>query len=469
MNDLDDYLVPDAAPEIPQERSAVDMALDRGLPSSVEAERTILGAILLDNQSFNEAAESLEPEDFALDSHQQIFRSMAELIDASHAVDIVTLAEELRRKKQIESIGGVAYLASLTEGLPRRLSIAEYVATVKNKSQLRRMINLCSLAITRAADQSETPIGIIEDIESDLLEIAQASNAGKLRTIYDSVVETGGPDKYLAKLVEPSQKPGLPTGYIDFDRMTGGLQKSELIVIAARPSMGKTTWAINIAQNSAIGSDAVIIVFSLEMSREAIEGRFMAAQARVDVKRATSGGFLSGMEREKLAKALSDLVEAKIFVDDSSALTPTQMRAKARRLKQREKRLDLVVIDYLQLMTFGQKTGNRQEEVAGISRALKAMAKELDVPVIALSQLNRSSEQRQDKRPTLADLRESGQIEQDADVVAFIHRDAYYQPENADVQGLADIIVAKQRNGPTGIVKLAYQAELTRFENLMRG
>lgn len=469
MNDLDDYRVPDAAPERERERSAVEKALDRGLPSSIEAERTILGAILLDNQAFNEAAEAVEYDDFSLDSHQQIFRSMSELIDAGHAVDIVTLAEELRRRKIIENIGGVAYLASLTEGLPRMLSIGEYVATVKSKSQLRRMINLCELAITRAVDQSEPPLGIIEDIESDLLEIAQESNAGKLRTIYDSVVETGGPDKYIAKITEPSQKPGLSTGYIDLDRMTGGLQKSELTIIAARPSVGKSALAINIAENVAVGTDNVVALFSLEMSRAAVEGRFMAARARVDVKRATSGEYLSGMEREKLAKALNDLVEAKIFIDETAVLTPTQIRAKCRRLKQREKRLDLVILDYVQLVSCGQKAGTREQEVAIVSRSMKALAKEMDVPVVALAQINRNSEQRQDKRPILSDLRESGSLEQDGDLIAFLHRDEMWQPDNEDVRGLADLICAKSRNGPTGIVKLAYIKEFTRFENLMRG
>lgn len=241
-----------------------------------------------------------------------------------------------------------------------------------------------------------------------------------------------------------------------------------MTILAARPSMGKTALAINILENVCCGTELVAAFFSLEMSRASIERRFMASRARVDVKRAMEGAYLSNEEKRKLGSALNDLIESSIYIDDSAMLTPVQMRAKARRLKQREGRLDLVVIDYMQLMNAGGRTGSRQEEIAMISRSLKALAKELDVPVLALAQLSRNSEQRQDKRPTLSDLRESGQIEQDADLALFIHRDEYYQRDDPDVKGLADVIIAKARNGPTGIVKLAFVSELTRFENLAR-
>lgn len=466
MPGIEDYALPEAASPEPEKKSALDQALENGLPASMDAEKTILGAALLDAQAYNEAAESLEAGDFALDSHQRIFARMGELIDSDQAVDIVTLAEELKRRKELENVGGVAYLAALTEGLPRRFAIAEYVRIVKSKAQMRRLINLCTLAITRAADQSESPTGIIEDIEGDLLEIAGEANVGKPQRIADSVLAAGGLDAYLREVTEPERKSGLPTGYIDFDRMTGGLQKGELIILAARPSAGKSAFAINVAENVAMMGDTVTALFSLEMSRASLERRLLASRSRVDVRRAMTGEFVSATEREKMVRALSELVEGRLFIDDSPLVSITQMRAKCRRLKQRQGRLDLVICDYLQLMVGAQKAQNREGEIASISRGLKAMAKELDCPVMALSQLNRNVEHRNDRRPILADIRESGAVEQDADVVAFIHRDEMYQPDNDDVKGLADLIIGKQRQGPIGIIKLVYIAPFTRFESI---
>ena len=471
MADLQNFTMPDKAPEPPQERKGASpsIAFDQGLPANVDAERTVLGAILLDVAYFNEAAEKIEADDFSLDSHRRIFLRMSELVDANQAVDIVTLAAELDRYKERDTIGGVAYLAFLTESLPRRPVISEYIRILKDKSQLRRMMMIFSTGIARAADQSESALTILESAESELLQIAQDAQSGALRTIYQSVEAAGGVDPYLKSYTEPQLKPGLQTGFIDYDRLTGGLQKQELTIIAARPSQGKTALALNIAQNICVGSDKVGALFSLEMSRPSLERRSMASMARVDVKRAMDGWFLSNDEKRKLESALNDLIEADIFIDDSATLTPVQMRAKARRLKQRKGRLDFVMVDYLQLMAAGIKTGNRQEEIAHVSRSLKACAKELDCPVIALAQLNRSPVQRQDKRPVLSDLRESGQIEQDADVVTFIHRPEYYDRDNQDLKGLAELIIAKQRNGPTDVVKLAFEGSLTRFDNLARG
>ncbi len=438
------------------------------LPASIDSERTILGAILLDNESFNEAAESLMPEDFFLDSHRRIFQRMMDLMDASHAVDIVTLAEELNRNKEVEAVGGIAYLASLTEGLPRHPVIAEYIRVTKDKSQLRRLMKICTTVIARAADQSETALQVLEDCEGQLLEIAQEANVGKLRSIYQSVEVVGGTENYLKAYTEPSLKTGLQTGFLDLDRMTGGLQPSELTIIGARPSAGKSAIALNIMENVCCGTNMVAALFSLEMSRASIERRFMASRARVNVKRAMDGWFLSALEKEKLGKALADLVEAHIFIDDSSSLTPTQLRAKCRRLKAREQRLDLILVDYAQLMSAGQRTGNREQEIALISRSLKALAKESETPVVALAQLNRGVEQMKEKRPTLASLRESGQLEQDGDLILLLHREEMYDQDNPEVKGLADLIVAKARSGPTGVVKLAYEAEITRFGNLVR-
>ncbi|HEX3438516.1 MAG TPA: replicative DNA helicase [Pseudacidobacterium sp.] len=455
-----------------------DIEFERGLPASIDAEKSILGAVLLDNHAYNEAAEKLHADDFALDSHRRIFSRMAELIDAGRAVDIVTLSEELAKRKEVEAIGGVAYLASLTEGLPRRPSIEEYVRIVKDKSLLRQLINICSTAITRAADQSEEALEVLNAAESGLLEVTERGITRGFASIPEIVRDSFGTIDNLYK--EGREVTGLATHFNDFDRMTSGLQQSELIIIAARPSMGKTAWAINIAQNAAVYSGKVVAIFSLEMSKESLLRRMLASQALVDSQKIQKG-FLLREDQQKLTHALEQLAESKCFIDDTPGISLTEMRAKARRLRQMHGALDLVVVDYLQLMTAsaggpGQKRyENRTQEVSAISRGLKALAKELQVPVIALSQLSRASEQRGgDKKPMLSDLRESGSIEQDADVVAFIHREAYYnRDENGqpdpETEGKAEIIIAKQRNGPTGSVHLAYLSKCTRFENLAFG
>jgi replicative DNA helicase len=455
-----------------------DIEFERGLPASPDAERSILGAILLDNHLYNEAAEKITADDFALDSHRRIFSRMAEMIDAGRAVDIVTLPEELAKRKEIEAIGGVAYLFSLTEGLPRRLSIEEYVRIVKDKSLLRQLINICSTAITRAADQGEEALEVLNAAESGLLEVTERGITRGFASIPEIVRDSFGTIDNLYK--EGREVTGLATHFIDFDRMTSGLQPSELIIIAARPSMGKTAWAINIAQNAAVQGGKVVAIFSLEMSKESLLRRMLASQALVDSQKIQKG-FLLREDQQKLTHALEQLAESKMFIDDTPGISLTEMRAKARRLRQMSGGLDLIVIDYLQLMTASaavpgaKKYENRTQEVSAISRGLKALAKELNVPVIALSQLSRASEQRGgDKKPMLSDLRESGSIEQDADVVAFIHREAYYnRDENGqpdpDTENKAEIIIAKQRNGPTGSVHLAYLSKCTRFENLAYG
>ena len=455
-----------------------DVSLDRGLPASVEAERSILGAILLDNHSYNEAAEKLRPEDFSLDSHRRIFSRMAELIDARRAVDIVTLAEELARRKEVEAVGGVAYLASLTEGLPRRPSIEEYVRIVKDKSLSRQLIGICNTAITRAADQSDEALVVLDAAESGLLEVSERGITRGFAGIPEIVRDSFGTiDNLYAQQKEVT---GLATHYTQFDKMTSGLQASDLIIIAARPSMGKTAWAINIAENAAVRDGKVVAVFSLEMSKESLLRRMLASQALVSMQKIQTG-FIPKADRGKLMEALERLAEARIFIDDTPAIALSEMRAKARRLQRQQGGLDLIVIDYLQLMSassFGvgaRRYENRTQEVSAISRGLKALAKELRVPVVALSQLSRASEQRGgDKKPMLSDLRESGSIEQDADVVAFIHRDSYYNKdengeEDPDSKNKAEIIIAKQRNGPTGSVHLAYRADCTRFENMAFG
>jgi len=458
--------------------SLSDVSLERGLPASVEAERSILGAILLDNHSYNEAAEKLRSEDFSLDSHRRIYSRMAELIDAHRAIDIVTLAEELARRKEVEAVGGVAYLASLTEGLPRRPSIEEYVRIVKDKSLARQLIGICNTAITRAADQSDEALVVLDAAESGLLEVSERGITRGFAGIPEIVRDSFGTiDNLYAQQKEVT---GLATHYTQFDKMTSGLQASDLIIIAARPSMGKTAWAINIAENAAVRDGKIVAVFSLEMSKESLLRRMLASQALVSMQKIQTG-FIPKADRGKLMEALERLAESKIFIDDTPAIALSEMRAKARRLQRQQGGLDLIVIDYLQLMSassFGvgaRRYENRTQEVSAISRGLKALAKELRVPVVALSQLSRASEQRGgDKKPMLSDLRESGSIEQDADVVAFIHRDSYYNKdengeEDPDSKNKAEIIIAKQRNGPTGSVHLAYRGDCTRFENMAFG
>jgi replicative DNA helicase len=449
-----------------------DLTLDTGMPANVEAEKTILGAILLDNSAHSEAAEKLDSEDFSLDSHRRIFLRMSELMDAQRAVDIVTLAHELSRYKEVESVGGVAYLASLTEGLPRRPVIEEYIRIVKDKSLLRKLMGICSMAIARAADQSESAIGVLDDTEARLLDVTQKGISQGFQSLDEIVQHSFGTIDNLYK--QSREVTGLATDFTDFDRLTSGLQKDELIIIAARPSMGKTALAINIAQNAAVNHAATVAIFSLEMSKESLLRRMLASQAWVD-QRKLQTGFLGREDHDKLQQALGQLVEAQMFIDDSAGISLAEMRAKARRLKQTKGGLDLIVVDYLQLMSATVPSSgkrnyeNRTQEVSAISRGLKALAKELHVPVVALSQLSRASERRgEDKRPMLSDLRESGSIEQDADVVAFIHREAYYnrseEMSDAD-RAKSEIIVAKQRNGPTDTVYLNFVSKFTRFDN----
>jgi replicative DNA helicase len=449
-----------------------NLAFDSGLPANIDAEKTILGAILLDNTAHAEAAEKLADDDFSLDSHQRIFRRMTDLINSQRAVDIVTLANELARLKEIESVGGVAYLASLTEGLPRRPVIDEYIRIVKDKSLLRRLMLICSAAIARAADQGEAALEVLGAAEAQLMEVSEKGLTNGFQSVDEIVQQSFGTIDNLYK--GSREVTGLATDFREFDRLTSGLQKGELIIIAARPSMGKTAFAINIAQNAAINHDAIVAVFSLEMSKESLLRRMLSSQAWVDQDKLRKG-FLGRDEQEKLQKALNELIESRIFIDDTAAISLAEMRARARRLKHIRGGLDLIVVDYLQLMTATVPSSgkrnyeNRTQEVSGISRGLKALAKELGVPVVALSQLSRAGVQRKDdKRPMLSDLRESGSIEQDADVVAFIHRESYYKHNeelSEDEKAKSEIIIEKQRNGPTGTIYLNWLAPYTRFEN----
>ncbi|SEG61667.1 replicative DNA helicase [Bryocella elongata] len=438
------------------------------LPASIQTEITVLGAMMLDGVAITDATAKLRADDFALDSHQRIYRAILELVEQGQAVDFITLINALSRTKELDAVGGQSYLAFLTEGIPRNPNIESYVQIIKDKSLLRQLLSIFSEGMAAAADQSEEATKVLNDVEVQLAAVADSAIQRGFSGIPAIVASSFGTIDALYE--QGREVTGLATHYIEFDKMTSGLQPSDLIIIAARPSMGKTAWAINIGQNCAVRDGKVVAVFSLEMSKEALLRRMLASEAMVGSRKLQTG-FIPREDKGKLIAALDRLMGSKLFIDDTPGITLAEMRAKVRRLKQQENGLDLIIIDYLQLMTGSNKGGkgfdNRTQEVASISRGLKGLAKELGVPVIALSQLSRGSEQRTgDKKPLLSDLRESGSIEQDADLVAFIHREEYYDRENEDVKGKAEIIIAKQRNGPTGSVQMAYLSDFTRFENL---
>ena len=444
--------------------ATTDYSLTRSLPANVEAERSILGAILLDNFAYNQAAESLKPENFSLDSHRRIYSRMVDLAESAKAIDLITLAEELDRCKELEAIGDVAYISSLLDGVPDRPSIEHYIQIVRDKALLRGLMHAANAAIARAAEQSDPAEEILNEAEAAIFQLSDSRIGSGFLGIQEIVKESFG--SVDALLQRGQRVTGLATHYTDLDEMTSGLQRADLIILAARPSMGKTAFAMNIAENAAVEDKKVVGIFSLEMSREALLLRLLCSQARVDSHKMRTGS-LWREDEAKLAHAMEQLAHAPIFIDDTPGIALSEMRAKSRRLKQKHGALDLIIVDYLQLMSGGSKRfENRTQEVSAISRGLKALAKELNVPVIALSQLSRAPEARGgDHRPQLADLRESGSIEQDADLVAFIFREEVYKHDDPDLQGRAELIIAKQRNGPTGRVNLAFIKNSTRFES----
>ena len=451
--------------------ATTDYSLERGMPSSPEAERSILGAILLDNTLQNEALSSLKSEHFFLDAHRRIYQRIADLSENNRPIDIVTLTEELLRYKELEAVGGAAYLASLTDGVPRRSSIEHYVRIVRDKAMLRNLIHAANGVISQALEQASTAAEVIDSAESSIFNISEERSGTQLTDIKTIAQESfeGNLDKLFQR---GGRITGVETHYQDLDEMTSGLQKSDLVIIAARPSMRKTALAINIAENAAILSGKSVAVFSLEMSKEALLNRMLCSQARVDAHKMRTG-FLGREDIGKLRGALDKLLQAPIYIDDTPGISLTELRAKARRKAGDKTGLDMIVIDYLQLMSAsapgGRRYENRTQEVSAISRGLKAIAKELKVPVVALSQLSRAPETRgKDTEPKLSDLRESGSIEQDADIVMFIYRPEYYDRTRPELEGKAKIIVAKQRNGPTDTIQLAFRKESTRFETLLR-
>jgi replicative DNA helicase len=438
------------------------LALEKGLPANLDAERYVLGAILLDDTYFVQVAGVLEAGDFSIEKHQRIFARMTELHDRDERIDRVTVANELLRHNQLEACDGLAYLVSLDDGLPQILNIESYVRIVKDKAILRRMIYTAQSLMNRCINGVESPHEILATTEDALMRLGEAQVRTAFATPAKIVEEyEGGLNAFL----DPSKRiKGVSTGFTKLDEMTSGLHGGELVILAARPSMGKTALALNIAQHVAVRLSLPVAIFSLEMSKESLLTRLLCATARVDSHRYRTG-YLNADERRRLQAALVQLTEAPLFIDDSAGVHVMDMHAKLRRL-QAEHKLGLVVVDYLQLMSSPRRVENRVQEVSAISRGLKLLAKELDVPMLVLSQLSRAPETRQgDHRPQLSDLRESGSIEQDADVVMFIFREEVYKRDREDLRGLAELLLAKQRNGPIGKIDLVFLHHLTKFEN----
>ncbi len=435
-------------------------------PQNIEAEQSILGGVLLDNGAFSKALEVVSSEDFYRESHRRIFDSMVELFEKNDPTDLITLTETLKRKNQLEEVGGSSYLASLADGIPTAANITYYARIVKEKAVLRKLIQTATDIVTEGYESRAEVDELLDTAEQSIFQITDS----RIRpTFFDLKTILKGSFETIEKLYERKELiTGVPTGFVDFDSMTSGLQPSELIVIAGRPSMGKTALCLNMARNASVNSNVSVAFFSLEMSKEQLALRLLCSEAKVDAHDLRRGR-LTHADWPKLTMAAGVLSEASIAIDDSPSLSVLEMRAKARRLKA-ERGLGLVIVDYLQLMRGRGGVDRREQEISEISRSLKALAKELNIPVVALSQLNRRVEERTDKKPILADLRESGAIEQDADVIVFIYRDEMYKrAEEGGEAGTADIIIGKQRNGPTGQIRLAFLSSYACFENYAYG
>ena len=437
-------------------------SLERPLPQNLEAERSILGAILLDNNALNAAIEMLKPEDFFHDHHRRIFQQMITLGETQQAIDLVTLTEQLQRSGELESSGGPAYIAQLMDGVPHVTNIEHYARIVKEKAMLRGLIHATHAIQQQALEAEEDADTILDRAESSIFQLAEDRARVGLVTLHDVVTESR---ERISHIYEGGHRiTGLSTGYDLLDNLTSGFQNSELLILAARPSMGKTAFALNIAENVAVRANKPVAIFSLEMSKESLLLRLLSADAKIDSHKFRTG-HLNPEDKGKIPRSLSHLSDAPLWIDDAGSATVVEMGAKLRRLK-RDKGLSLVIVDYLQLVSGRGKFGNRNEEVSSITRGLKGLAKELKVPVLVLSQLTRAPE-REDREPRLADLRESGAIEQDADVVMFIHRPNFYKKSDEvsmEERGEADLIIAKQRNGPTDSIRFVFQGSFTRFE-----
>jgi replicative DNA helicase len=435
-------------------------SLSRMPPHNMEAEQSVLGCMLLDRESVAAATDFLKAEDFYAESHKEIFESMMDIYDHGNPVDLVTVTEQLRQRGTLEAVGGVAYISDLSLAVPSTANIRYYVGIVEEKSILRRLISVCNDIIKQSYEGREELELIIDHAEKSIFQITQRNTSSDFEPIKTVLLEA------YARIEEMSKNKGkiigIPTGFTDFDQKTSGLQPSDFVLVAARPSMGKTSFVLNIAQHAALHANVPVAIFSLEMSREQLVQRMLSSEANVELQKIRTGD-LDETEWIKLVEAAGPLSQAPIYIDDTPGISAMEIRSKARRLKI-EKGLGMIIIDYLQLMSGRGRVENRQQEISEISRSLKALARELSVPVVTLSQLSRAPEARTDHRPMLSDLRESGAIEQDADVVVFIYRDEYYNPDT-EKKNIAELIISKQRNGPTGTVELVWLGQFTKFAN----
>jgi replicative DNA helicase len=437
---------------------------DRLPPQNIEAEQAVIGAIFLEPTALTLASEILIPEDFYRAAHQKIFNAMLKLNDTGKAVDLITVTEELAATKVLEDIGGVSYLSEVAGSVPTAANIEYYANIVGEKALLRKLIRTATGIAQDGYSREDEVEALLSEAEKSIMEVAQRRNAGAFHNIKDVLVRTYDNIETLHQRI--GDVTGIPTGFAELDRMTAGFQRNDLIIVGARPSVGKTAFALNIAQNVAVKSGENVAIFSLEMGAEQLVMRMLCAEGNIDAQRLRTGS-LTDEDWGKLTMAMGSLSDAGIFIDDTPGVRISDLQAKCRRLKQ-EHGLGMILIDYLQLILGSGRGGeNRQQEVSEISRSLKQLARELQVPVIALSQLSRGVEQRQDKRPMMSDIRESGSIEQDADIVAFLYRDDYYDKESEN-KNIIEIIIAKQRNGPTGTVSLAFVKEYNKFVNLER-
>ncbi|TVP83184.1 MAG: replicative DNA helicase [Alkalicoccus sp.] len=441
-----------------------ELFTDRTPPQNIEAEQAVLGAVFLDSQALITATERLMPEDFYRMAHSRIFTVMLELSDKGEPVDLVTMIDELHAKNWLEEVGGVSYLGDLANAVPTAANVQYYAQIVEEKSLLRRLIRVATSIATESYNAEDEVDLILNEAEKSILEVSRKQSSGEFVDIKDVLIEAF--DKIEMLQHTAGDVTGIPTGFQELDRITAGFQKSDLVIVAARPSVGKTAFALNISQNVATKTDENVAIFSLEMGADQLVMRMLCAEGNIDAQRLRTG-HLEDEDWQRLTMAMGSLSKAGIYIDDTPGIKVKDIRSKCRKLKQ-ENGLGMIMIDYLQLIQGDARSSEgRQQEVSEISRELKGLARELEVPVIALSQLSRGVESRQDKRPMMSDIRESGSIEQDADIVAFLYRDDYYDQES-EKKDIIEIIIAKQRNGPVGTVELAFVKEHNKFVNLER-
>lgn len=438
-----------------------DTAMLKLLPQSVEAEEAVLGAILVNPISIGRIVEFLKPESFYKPAHKLIYEAVLELFRKNEPIDIVTVSEHLRNKEELDNAGGRAYINDLALNVVTTANVEFYAKIIQEKEIKRALINAGSEIVSMSYENEETD-KVLDEAQKLIFNIAAQKDTSDLVPIQDLVVASY--EQIEARFNSKDDLTGVTTGFYDLNNLTSGLQKSDLIILAARPSMGKTAFALNLAQNVAMQGKKAVAIFSLEMPKQQLVKRMLCAEAEVDSQRVSSGN-MQPKDWEKLVDAMTRFADAKIYIDDAAGATATDIKAKCRRLMLEEKELGLIVIDYLQLMEGGGNPNDRNQQISVISRSLKGLARELDVPIIALSQLSRGVESRPDKRPMLSDLRDSGAIEQDADIVMFIYRDEYYNRDDVENKGKAEIIIAKHRNGPVGTVELLFQSNITKFKN----